>query len=79
MKSNKAEEPYDTVRHLTARERLRLMEKIAKDLAAGGDASEERYDWTGLAGAAPGLLDGEDAQSWVSRTRREADERRLIR
>jgi hypothetical protein len=79
MKPSKAEELYDAVRQLSASERLRLMENIARDLASGSDPSAERYDWTSLAGAAPGLLDGEDAQSWVSRTRREADEHRLIR
>ena len=34
------------------------------------------YDWMSVRGIAPDLLGGEDAQEWVSRTRREADEHR---
>jgi len=78
MKPTKAEDLYHAVRQLPAVERLRLIENIARDLASGSDPSAERYDWMSLAGAAPSLLGGEDAQSWVSRTRREADEHRLV-
>lgn len=35
-----------------------------------------RHDWMSIRGTAPNLLDGEDAQEWVSRTRREGDEHR---
>jgi hypothetical protein len=38
--------------------------------------SERRYDWMSIRGVAPGLLPGEDAQQWITRTRREADEQR---
>ena len=34
------------------------------------------YDWMALRGIAPNLMEGEDAQEWVTRTRREEDERR---
>jgi hypothetical protein len=59
-------------------ERLRLVEKIAHDLAGGsaGDEQAKRPTWKSLRGIAPDLLGGEDAQAWVSRTRREADEHR---
>jgi len=70
-----ADELYELARLLPERERLRLLERIARDLASTHEPARVRYDWTDLAGVAPGLLD-EDAQAWVSRTRRDADERR---
>ncbi len=79
MKVAKAEEIYEALPQLPAIERLRLVERIAKDLASDSEAAGERYDWSSLAGAAPELLNGEDAQSWVSRTRKEADEERRVR
>jgi hypothetical protein len=73
------EEIYEQiVKPLPAAERLRLVGKIVHDLSiqAMEDKSLERHDWMSLRGVAPNLLDGEDAQSWVSRTRRESDEDR---
>jgi len=59
-------------------DRLRLVERIAHELAVppveGQDAPHA--DWMSLRGIAPNLLGGEDAQAWVSRTRRESDEQR---
>ncbi len=75
-----AEVYEEVVKRLSPPERLRLVERIAHDLSAvppeGRVAPEGGYDWMALAGAAPNLLGGEDAQEWVSRTRRESDERR---
>jgi len=74
-----AEEIYEqVVKPLPAAERLRLVEKIVRDLSAPLAESEplNRYDWMSLRGIAPNLLAGEEAQAWVSRTRREADESR---
>ena len=42
--------------------------------SAGRNAG--RRDWMSIRGIAPNLLGGEDAQEWVSRTRREGDEHR---
>jgi len=66
------------VREVPPGERLRLAERILHDLSIEdhGVESEERYDWRDAAGIAPNLLDGEDAQEWVSRSRRESDEQR---
>src|SRR5882672_7741447 len=63
---------------ISAEERLRLVERIVHQLSAAsaGNEPHERYDWMSLRGIAPNLLEGEDAQSWVSRTRSEADEDR---
>jgi hypothetical protein len=76
MKASRIDELYDEVRRLSANERLRLVEKIIRELAADGESPEERPDWSALAGAAPDLLQGEDAQEWVSRSRRTADQDR---
>ena len=59
-------------------DRLRLVERIARELAASPQNEEtaERADWMSLRGIARDLLGGEDAQAWVSRTRRESDEQR---
>ena len=51
-----------------------LQEKLNSHPAPGG--SDARINWMSLRGVAPGLLGGEDAQHWVSRTRRESDEQR---
>jgi len=73
------EEIYEQiVKPLPAAERLRLIGKIVYDLSIQAIESNlpERHDWMSLRGVAPNLLDGEDAQTWVSRTRRESDEDR---
>jgi hypothetical protein len=73
------EEIYEQiVKPLPAAERLRLVGKIVYDLSIQATEGNlpERHDWMSLRGVAPDLLDGEDAQTWVSRTRRESDEDR---
>src|SRR5262245_64504915 len=73
------EEIYEQiVKPLPAAERLRLVGKIVYDLSiqATEGTLPERHDWMSLRGVAPDLLDGEDAQTWVSRTRGESDEGR---
>ena len=65
------------VRPLSLTDQLRLVERIARDLSdASSGEPEQRYDWMSLRGIAPGLLEGEDAQAWVSRCRQEADRHR---
>jgi len=59
-------------------DKQRLVERIVHELAeppAEGQAAP-RADWMSLRGIAPNLLEGDDAQAWVSRTRRESDEPR---
>ncbi len=69
-----ADDLYTAVTALPPPDRLRLVERIVHDLAQA--VVEPRPKWMDLEGAAAGLLDGEDAQAWVSRTRRESDEGR---
>jgi len=82
MSVKTADEAYEQiVKSLPPAERRRLAERIMDDLPGSeppeGATCEERHDWMSLAGIAPDLLGGEDAQEWVSRTRREADELEL--
>lgn len=73
------EEIYEQViRSLSPAEQAQLLEKIARNLSHQLPAGEppERHDWMSVRGIAPHLLAGEDAQAWVSRFRREADEHR---
>lgn len=74
----KIEEIYDQhIKPLPMVERLRLIEMTAHDLMTRpSEELSERHDWLSVRGIAPNLLGGEDAQAWVSRTRREADEGR---
>jgi hypothetical protein len=66
------------IKPLPIEERLRLIEMTAHDLTERPVEAGlgQRYDWMSVRGIAPHLLDGEGAQEWVSRTRREADEQR---
>lgn len=73
MVARTAEDVYQLIRQLPVVERLRLVERIAHDLSSGAEPARPAFDWAQLAGAAPGLLGGEDAQAWVSGSRREAD------
>ncbi|HEV8717729.1 MAG TPA: hypothetical protein VGX03_33520 [Candidatus Binatia bacterium] len=74
-----AEEIYERhVKPLPVAERLRLIEMAVRDLATRPTENEppKQHDWMSVRGIAPNLLGGEDAQEWVSRSRREADEYR---
>jgi len=82
MSVKTADEAYEQiVKSLPPAERRRLAQRIVDDLPgpepSEGAACEERNRWMPMAGIAPGLLGGEDAQEWVSRTRREADDLEL--
>lgn len=59
-------------------ERRRLAEKILRDLSLPsmtGEPTKRRF-WREIRGLVAYPMFGEDAQQWVSRTRREADEQR---
>jgi hypothetical protein len=70
-----ADEVYDqVVKGLPAPERLRLVEKIVHELSM--DGTSQRRRWREIRGLVAYPMCGEDAQDWVSRGRREADEER---
>jgi hypothetical protein len=64
------------VEQLTAEERLELIQKVAEGLKSKPRNTSTKPKWADLRGMAPYPLMGEDAQQWVSRTRRESDEYR---
>ncbi len=60
---------------LTVDEQLRLAAYLVEQ-ARQGYAPAPRRKWREIRGIAPYPLVGEDAQTWVTRTRREGDEER---
>ena len=60
---------------LPAEQRRRLAESILQELAATPRPARPPT-WRDIRGCVPYPLFGEDAQAWVTRTRREEDERR---
>jgi hypothetical protein len=76
MAASTAEDLYALVLGLPVSERLRLVERIAHDLSSAAPVPAASFEWTRLAGAAPGLLGGEDAQTNVSASRQETDDAR---
>ena len=77
MNISTAEDIYeDLIKQLPVNERLRLVEKIARDLSAPLSEPIQKFEWQSIRGIAPDLLDGTDAQDWVSSTRHAADKDR---
>ena len=61
---------------LSAAERKQLIAHLTAAENESSDDAEARPRWTDLIGTAPYPALGEDAQAWVTRTRRESDEAR---
>jgi hypothetical protein len=59
--------------NLSPTEQLRLAAHLAEKARQTDLASRARRSWDELCGAAPSPLLGEDAQTWVSRTRKEGE------
>jgi hypothetical protein len=58
-------------------EQKQLAESLLHDLASDSATTPpRRRSWREIRGSVPYPLCGEDAQAWVSRTRRESDEQR---
>ncbi|WP_159789948.1 hypothetical protein [Sodalinema gerasimenkoae] len=70
------EQLLQQVEQLTPEERLELIRQIAQGLKMSDIAIKAKPRWSDLKGMAPYPMMGEDAQEWVSRTRREGDEHR---
>ncbi|MCT7958072.1 hypothetical protein [Laspinema palackyanum] len=64
------------VEQLTPEDRLELIRQIAQGLKQSEVVVRAKPRWSDLKGMAPYPMMGEDAQEWVSRTRREGDEHR---
>jgi hypothetical protein len=65
------------VAQLSPKEKLQLVEQIARGLAATPVAQPaSRRSWREIRDMMASPMLGEDAQAWVSRTRRESDQSR---
>lgn len=58
---------------LSPEEQLRLATLLIEKARSVDASATRKRKWAEIAGAAPNLLQGEDAQAWITRTRQEAD------
>ena len=63
-------------KQLTHSEQLKLIAYLAEQVRLQRPMFTSRRHWREIAGAASYPLVGEDAQSWVSRSRQESDDER---
>jgi hypothetical protein len=61
---------------LAPEEQLELASHLVQSAKRAYKGTKSEHDWLNAAGIAPYPLTGEDAQAWVTRTRRESDEQR---
>lgn len=61
---------------LDADQQLRLATYLIEQARSDAQAAQSHYRWADLRGLYPHPALGEDAQTWVSRTRSEGDDRR---
>lgn len=64
------------IEQLTPEEQLTVMGYLVERVKKHITQAQPKRKWSDLKGMAPYPLLGEDAQEWVSRTRREGDEHR---
>ncbi|MBD2358741.1 hypothetical protein H6G41_29800 [Tolypothrix sp. FACHB-123] len=64
------------IEQLTPEEQLTVMGHLVERVKKHITQAQPKRKWSDLKGMAPYPLLGEDAQEWVSRTRREGDEYR---
>ena len=65
----------DHIRTLSTAEQLKLLQKIAQEIAdrTPSEPTTPQRSWSEAKGTLKGALNGEDAQEYISRTRKEAD------
>ena len=61
---------------LSISEQIELAMWLMQNARNAIDMDDTRYSWTEVAGIAPYPLAGEDAQTWVSRSREESEHAR---
>ena len=76
MASQTLSELIQRAEALTPEEQTRLVAHLLEKARPADQAPVPRRSWREIRGAAPYPLLGEDAQAWVSRTRREDEENR---
>lgn len=75
--SSDAEQVLELAYQLDANEKLEIAERLIAEVRQRS-SNNLQYDLGDLEGLAKYPMMGEDAQAWVSRTRREADEKREV-
>jgi len=76
MTTSVLNEAIQKAKALTPDEQLRLIAHLAERVRVTRSVSRPRRKWREIRGMAPDPLVGEDAQVWVSRSRRESVEHR---
>ncbi len=76
MASKELDELVKRAEALPVDEQLALISHLARRMRQVHHVSKPRRQWLEICGSAPYPLLSEDAQIWVSRTRREGDEKR---
>ncbi len=76
MASKELEELVKRAEALTADEQIALITRLSRGMRAEYHVSKPGRQWREICGSVPYSLLGEDAQDWVSRTRREDDGKR---
>ena len=76
MESDELQTIIRQVEALSTEEQLLVIFHLSQAAWRNYPESRSGRAWSEIQGAAPYPLLGEDAQAWVSRTRREADEHR---
>ncbi len=74
MGSKELDELARRAEELTDDEQLDLIVHLARKMQEAHQTSKPRRQWSEICGSAPYPLMGEDAQTWVSRTRCVGDE-----
>ena len=64
------------VQQLSNDERLELIQQVAEQMKSGATEPKRKYKISEFRGMVKHPFFGEDAQEWVTRTRREGDEHR---
>ena len=59
------------IEKLTPQEQLKLVERLAHQLRKTGLGMKKELDWNRLYGLGKGLWEGEDAQEYVNRLRKD--------
>ena len=76
MASKELDELVKRAEELNPDEQLALISRLARRMREAQHVSKPRRQWREICGSVSYPLLGEDAQAWVSRTRREGDEKR---
>ncbi len=77
MDVNVLKELKEKAKGLTPEENLDLIAHLVNRVrTAAGTALADRRKWSEICGKAPYPLTDEDAQTWVTKSRKESDERR---